>query len=172
MDIQLDLLNKRINKIEDYNKILLNKIKNIEKNILINNSTNNKQNIIRDNIECDLKIVKKCILMPIIDGEIELFKYLYLDNCIKEDYPIKYINKKLYYWNNEWLEDDDNYLKNTILKNITNLYLKINNLNNFNEENFINNQKRIFDLRDNNNNIKNKWLNNLKKLIYKINIEK
>ncbi len=90
MDIQLELLNKRINTIEDDNKMLLNKIKNIEKNILINNSINNKKNIKRDNLECDLKIVKKCILLPIIDGEIELFKHLYLNNS---DCPIRYINK-------------------------------------------------------------------------------
>ncbi len=153
-----DKLDNNINSLIDSNKDikevnnkLLKKINSLELKIDMisiyqqqdKNLQINIKEIKREKLKYDIKIAKKFILMPQIEGEVEFFKYLYLDNINKELYPIKIEKKKLSYWlNNKWNLDDGIYLKNTILKNISSIYFEINNLSNFSEELFINNQKK------------------------------
>ena len=83
-----------------------------------------------------------------INGDIILFKRLYIDDIPKEYYPIRHIKKKFQYWRDGHMNDDDNsgtYIKNTIIKNIEQCYLRINNDDNYGNdiEQFLRNQEHI-----------------------------
>jgi hypothetical protein len=96
----------------------------------------------------DTEFVKKCLDMNNINGDILLFKRLYIDDIPKEYYPIRHIKKKFQYWYDGHMNDDDNsgtYIKNTIIKNIEQCYLRINNDDNYGNdiEQFLRNQEHI-----------------------------
>jgi hypothetical protein len=96
----------------------------------------------------DTNFVKKCLDMNNINGDIILFKRLYIDDIPKEYYPIRHIKKKFQYWRDGHMNDDDNsgtYIKNTIIKNIEQCYLRINNDDNYGNdiEQFLRNQEHI-----------------------------
>ena len=66
----------------------------------------------------------------------------------KEYYPIRNIKKKIQYWNDGHMIDDDsnaNYVKNTVLKNIEECYLRVNTYDNYgnNMDQFLKNQDYI-----------------------------
>jgi hypothetical protein len=97
--------------------------------------------------------VKRCLEMNSISGDIRLFKKMYIENINKEFYPIRHIKKKLQYWLDGHMNDDDtngSYIKNTITKNISILYLRINQIDRYlnNDDQFIKNQDHIFKLSD------------------------
>jgi hypothetical protein len=97
--------------------------------------------------------VKKCLEMNSIAGDLRIFKKMYIENINKEFYPIRHIKKKLQYWLDGHMNDDDtngSYIKNTITKNISILYLKINHIDRYinNDDKFIKNQDHIFKLSD------------------------
>ena len=96
----------------------------------------------------DTEVVKNCLNMNNINGDIKLFKKLYIDNIPKEYYPIRHIKKKFQYWCNGHMNDDDSngtYIKNIIIKNIEQCYLRINNDENYENdiEQFLRNQEHI-----------------------------
>jgi len=96
----------------------------------------------------DAEFIKNCLLMNSMNGDIRLFKKMYIDNVSKEYYPIRHIKKKFQYWINDHMEDDNTngkYIKDTIIKNIEMCYLKINTYENFgnNSEQFMKNQEHI-----------------------------
>jgi hypothetical protein len=102
----------------------------------------------RESIQIDQNIVKRCLDNCNIQSDVDLFKIIYTDSTYKEYYPIRNIKKKYQYWLDNKMNDDDangTYIKNVILKNIEELYLKINNYENYstNIEQFLKNQEHI-----------------------------
>jgi hypothetical protein len=92
--------------------------------------------------------IKECLNMSNVNGDIKLFKKIYIDNILKEYYPIRHIKKKLQYWLNNHMNDDDTngtYIKNIIFKNMETCYLKINIFDEYadNTEQFLKNQEHI-----------------------------
>lgn len=99
------------------------------------------------------EFVKKCLEMNSIAGDLRIFKKMYIENINKEFYPIRHIKKKLQYWLDGHMNDDDtngSYIKNTITKNISMLYLRMNHIDKYinNDDQFIKNQDHIFKLSD------------------------
>jgi hypothetical protein len=87
-----------------------------------------------------------------IDGEIKLFKKVYIDNISKEHYPIRSIRKKMQYWCDGHMLDDNsgNYIRTTIIENIENCYLSVNKYENYNNnvDQFFKNQEYISKLKE------------------------
>jgi hypothetical protein len=166
INLKLDLILEKINNLEK----LYNNSNNSNNNINNNNNndiiesiktikSNNSLNLI-DNLkktykelkveqfEIDDEFIKSCLLMNSMNGDIRLFKKMYIDNVSKEYYPIRHIKKKFQYWINDHMEDDNTngkYIKDTIIQNIEICYLKINTYENFgnNSEQFMKNQEHI-----------------------------
>ena len=153
---------------EDTNIISIKKDDNIKSKInkdkIVKNESNhnlvNEENIAfnykeikKENYELDNNFIKESLDMSNLNGDIQIFKKIYIDNIPKEYYPIRHIKKKLQYWFNNTMNDDDSegtYIKNTILKNIEECYLKVNNYDNYidNIDQFLKNQEHISKLRE------------------------
>ena len=167
-------LEQKIENLEERNSCLEEKIDNLE-NIILNF---NKKEIVQEipqvivkeiikEVTCenkykDLKeeffdldydFVKSCLDNTNIQNDIKIFKKMYIDNVSKEYYPIRHMKKKFQYWRDEHMNDDDsngNYIKNTVLKNIENCYLKINIFENYTNDmdKFLKNQDHINKLNE------------------------
>ncbi len=95
----------------------------------------------------DNNFIKNCLNLNSIEGEILLFKKMYIDGIPKEYYPIRHIKKKFQYWFEGHMKDDNGtYLIDTIIKNIEQLYFKINIDYDENPDQLIKNQEYIFTL--------------------------
>lgn len=102
----------------------------------------------KEDIILDSNFVKECLNVTNIKGDIKIFRKIYIDNIPKEYYPIRHIKKKYQYWYDGHMVDDEtngNYIKNTILKNIEECYLRINTYDNYSNdmEQFLKNQEHI-----------------------------
>jgi hypothetical protein len=119
-------------KIENSNNLLINSYKDLK----------------REMFDLDESFVKECLNLCSLQGDLKIFKKMYIDNVSKEFYPIRHIKKKLQYWLDNHMNDDDvngNYVKNTIIKNIEDCYLVINTFDNYenNIDQFLRNQDHI-----------------------------
>ena len=95
----------------------------------------------------DENTIKNCLNLNSIEGEILLFKKMYIDGIPKEYYPIRHIKKKFQYWFEGHMKDDNgSYLIDTIIKNIELLYFKVNIDYDDNPDQFIKNQEYIFTI--------------------------
>ena len=117
-------------------------------NVILKNTYKDIKNEVYD---IDINFIKQCLHQNSIDGEIELFKKIYIDNITKEYYPIRHIKKKYQYWKDEKMNDDDSngtYIKNTIINNIEQSYFSINTIEEYNNDidQFIKNQEYISKL--------------------------
>ena len=109
---------------------------------------NDYKNVKREYFNLNESFIKECLDLCSINGDIKIFKKIYIDNIPKEFYPIRHIKKKLQYWLNGHMIDDDlngTYIKNTIIKNIEDCYLSINTYENYqnNNDQFFKNQEHI-----------------------------
>jgi hypothetical protein len=133
-------------------------------NTQIQNQTHN-QNQLQDTIltkyievkvkhfDIDEKIIKKYLNMNSTNGDIQLFKKMYIENVAKEYIPIRHIKKKFQYWISDHMQDDDTngeYIVSTVLKNIELCYMKVNNMDNYGDDidQFLKNQEHINRLHD------------------------
>jgi hypothetical protein len=166
-----DIINK-INKIDEKMNIILNVLGNLKidsksledemydlknkidekdergrkkssKNTLIN-----IREIKKEQYNLDEDFVRTCLNLGSIEGDIKIFKKVYIDNISKEYYPIRHTKKKFQYWYNGHMKDDDsncNYIKNTIVQNIEDCYLNVNKYDSYQDDidQFINNQEHI-----------------------------
>jgi len=103
--------------------------------------------------DIDEKIVKKYLNMNSTNGDIQLFKKMYIENVAKEYIPIRHIKKKFQYWISDHMQDDDTngeYIVSTVLKNIELCYMKVNNMDNYGDDidQFLKNQEHINRLHD------------------------
>jgi hypothetical protein len=139
------------------------KIKEKDKKVIIDNY----KEIKKEKYDLDIIFIKDCLDMNNIDGEIKIFKKVYMENISKQYYPIRNFRKKMQYWYNDNMNDDPNgnYIKNTILENIENCYLSVNNIDNYknNIEQFLKNQEYIIKLCE--QKYKDKFLNSIIDLI-------
>jgi hypothetical protein len=151
-------LKNKISITEKDNILVKNKELSLKDNLSSkdNNSIleNDKNNILfykelkKEDIILDDTFVKECLNMANIKGDIKIFRKIYIDNIPKEYYPIRHIKKKYQYWYDGHMVDDEtngNYIKNTILKNIEECYLRINTYDNYlnDMEQFLKNQEHI-----------------------------
>ena len=162
LTIKIDNIENKINinmlNIDKRNENNIN-IKN-ENNIDIKNEikteikTDTENNFIYKEIkkECfniNDNFIKECLCMSNIQGDIKMFKKMYIDNIPKEFYPIRHIKKKLQYWKDgHMIDDEQNYVINTIIKNIEECYLKINSYDSYTNDidQFMKNQEHISKL--------------------------
>jgi hypothetical protein len=103
--------------------------------------------------DIDEKIIKKYLNMNSTNGDIQLFKKMYIENVAKEYIPIRHIKKKFQYWISDHMQDDDTngeYIVSTVLKNIELCYMKVNNMDNYADDidQFLKNQEHINRLHD------------------------
>jgi len=108
----------------------------------------NYKDIKLENFELDKNFTLKCLSMNNLNGDIKIFKKIYIDNISKEFYPLRHIKKKYQYWLDNHMNDDDKngkYIKETLIKNISMCYMKVNKLDNYNAdmEQFLKNQEHI-----------------------------
>ena len=171
------LLNKKIENIEKTLLILIGSNEEILKNINKNNIVeDDKKNIQKKTIKSvrieqfniNKEIILDCLNMHSLEGDIKLFKILYLNDISKEFYPLRFIYKKDYQYmnDNKWNDDPNGlYIKEIILKkNIARCYLKVNTIENVkNNTDFIENQQHISRISD--EKYQDKWLNKIKNLI-------
>lgn len=127
----------------------------INNNTIKNNIVENDNNFYKElkvetflHLNINKDFIKECLNMSNINGDIKLFKKIYIDNILKEYYPIRHIKKKLQYWLDNHMNDDDTngtYIKNIIFKNMETCYLKINIFDEHcdNTEQFLKNQEHI-----------------------------
>jgi hypothetical protein len=99
----------------------------------------------------DTDFIKECLSQCCLDGDIKLFKKMYIDDVEKTHYPIRHIKKKYQYWFDNKMNDDDpngTYIKNTVIQNIENAYLSVNIYHEDETEmdDFIKNQEHISKL--------------------------
>lgn len=117
--------------------------------------------------ELDRTFIKDCLNMYSIQGDVKLFKKMYIDNIPKECLAIKYTKRKYQYWLNNCLISDTNgnYIKNIIIKNIEQCYTSINIYDEYtdNMDLFIKNQDYITKLSD--DKYKDLFLTKIRKLI-------
>jgi len=151
-------------KIEEIQNIKIDnndKVKIIEKSTkktkviksIINNDLLYKEVKIENiDIDIDNNFLMDCLNSCNINDDIKIFKKIYIDDVSKEYYPIRHIKKKLQYWNNNCMNDDNNgiYIKNTIIKNIEQCYFKINIYENYqdNIDQLIKNQEYLNQLNE------------------------
>ena len=104
-----------------------------------------------EKIIIDLKIVKKCLHEHCLKSDLILFKLKYIDEIPKTCYSIRNIKNNFQYWLNGSMHNDDentNYIKNTIVSNISHLYLQINNFEDYEDDMdlFLKNQEYILNM--------------------------
>jgi len=154
------------NYLEDKNESKLVKEKILEeKNIYL---INDYKDLKRELFNFDELFIKDCLNLCSLQGDLKIFKKMYIDGVSKEFYPIRHIKKKIQYWLNNHMNDDDvngTYVKNIIIKNIEDCYLVINTFDNY--ENNINqllkNQEHINKLSE--EKYKDKLLNKIINII-------
>jgi hypothetical protein len=106
-----------------------------------------------EHFDIDKNIILDYLHMNNVNGDVNLFKKMYLDNVLKEYYPIRHIKNKYQYWLDGKMIDDNTsaeYIKNTIIKNIEFCYRKVNIFDNYNDniDQFIKNQEHINKLNE------------------------
>jgi hypothetical protein len=171
------LLNKKIENIEKTLLILIGSneeiLKKINNNNIIESESKNIpkrtiKNVRIEQFNISKNIILECLNMHSLEGDIKLFKILYLNDITKDFYPLRYLNKKEYQYmnDNKWNNDTNgSYIKEIILKkNIARCYLKVNTIDNVkNNNDFIENQQHISKILD--EKYQEKWLNKIKNLI-------
>lgn len=175
IDVKEIIIEKEDEVIEKENEVIIEKeiIKeNIKKKNLNKKNTDEiivkYKDIKNEYFDIDNEFIKNCLNNTNINGDIKLFKKMYIDKISKEYYPLRHIKKKFQYWLDDHMVDDDSngsYIKNTILRNISECYLRVNTYENYsnNIEQFLSNQDHINKLME--EKYKDKFLNKLVTII-------
>lgn len=101
------------------------------------------------NLNVPTKIAMKCLEYKSIKGEMELFKYCYINEDDKVKVPITCPNLHIfkYWYNNKWnIDVEGEHIKDTLFTNFKKVYLKVNRIQNyekFDTARFTENQKHI-----------------------------
>lgn len=154
------------NNLKDKNESKRVKEKTIEeKNIYL---INDYKDLKRELFNFDELFIKDCLNLCSLQGDLKIFKKMYIDGISKEFYPIRHIKKKIQYWLDNHMNDDDvngTYVKNIIIKNIENCYLAINTFDNYenNIDQLLKNQEHINKLSE--EKYKDKLLNKIISII-------
>ena len=108
-----------------------------------------------EELKVPTKVAMRCLDYRSLKGEMELFKYCYINDDDKVKVPIMCPNTHIfkYWYNNKWIIDvEGEHIKDTLFANFRKVYLKVNrtqNYDSFDTTRFTENQKHITDaLRD------------------------
>jgi hypothetical protein len=158
----LEEINKISSKIYESQELILNKLNSLEGRINIieqkieSKSSNNKTIIenLKELKREDLDIVQEEVLKALLYRDhrsiIYLFRHVYRNKMNETNiYPIKLSGKRSveYYNNSKWNSDlYGHHSMNIICKNFENLFIKYNNLDNIDSNNFMLNQDFIYKL--------------------------
>ena len=129
---------------------------------------NNYKDLKRELFNFNELFIKDCLNLCSLQGDLKIFKKMYIDGVSKEFYPIRHIKKKIQYWLDDHMNDDDangTYVKNIIIKNIEDCYLAINTFDNYenNVDQLLKNQEHINKLSE--EKYKDKLLNKIINII-------
>jgi hypothetical protein len=83
----------------------------------------------KEDFDIEESFVKNCLNQTTLQGDIKLFKKMYIDNVPKQYYPIRHIKKKFQYWFDGHMNDDHSsgtYIVNITIQNIQKLYSHLN----------------------------------------------
>jgi outer membrane murein-binding lipoprotein Lpp len=183
---KIDILSNKIDQLSNKVDILTNKVDNLKKEFdnnidiktesklktkkiikKIDNEYNFYKEIIREQYDIDNYYIIECLDMNSMEGELKIFKKIYIENVSKEYYPIRSIRKKLQYWKDGIMNDDitNTYIKSTIIENIKDIYLNVNKFENYkdNIDQFFRNQNHISKL--NEQKYQDKFLNEIIQII-------
>jgi hypothetical protein len=146
-------------KIYDSQKEILKKLDTFEKRILDlenlikyhkTDNTENLKELKYEKLEIDSNEVDKALLYLDYRSIIYIFKVVYKNKSNSNYvYPIRITGKRSYeyYYNNKWNHDlYGHHSMNVIIKNIQDLFISFNNMENYNVEKFMDNQTFIFKL--------------------------
>ena len=134
----------------------------------VNSFSNFYKDIKKEKLELDNNFVKKCLESHNINSDLKIFKKIYIDDIPSSSYSIRTIKDNYQYWlNNKMNDDDENgtYIKDIIIHNISNIYLEVNNFDDYLEDNdlFIKNQEYILNMSK--QKYKDRLFNNILKII-------
>ena len=157
------------NDLKDKNELKIVKEKISEKtekeNIYL---INDYKDLKRELFNFDELFIKDCLNLCSLQGDLKIFNKMYIDGISKEFYPIRHIKKKIQYWLDNHMNDDDvngTYVKTIIIKNIEDCYLAINTFDNYenNVDQLLKNQEHINKLSE--EKYKDKLLNKIINII-------
>lgn len=103
----------------------------------------------REALSVPKNIAMRCLEYKSIKGEMELFKYCYINDDDKVKVPITCPNQHIFkYWcDNKWnIDVEGEHVKDTLFKNFRKVYITANNVRNYEKRDtsrFIENQKHI-----------------------------
>ena len=147
------------------NKLLINKVSKLEKklnNITIENKLGEKlKNLCEEDIILDDKFVLDVLIFRSPETILKIIRKHYENNG-EINYPFRCLGKqKFEYYNNKWIEDTyANNIVNIIFNNIKKLLKKVNIMGKVSMNNFIENQRFIYEL--DNDKYKRKFVNYLR----------
>jgi len=132
--------------IQNMNRRIENKLDEILSNM--NKNKIKVKELIKEKIKIEESKIIECLKMNKIEGELRMFKMMYLDNITNNDCCIRFKNNKYeYYDGSEYKEDVKGiYIKNTIMSNIETLYYNVNTIDNYNNIDIVKNQEYIYKL--------------------------
>lgn len=146
-------------KIYDSQQEILTKMDTFEKRILDleklikyykTDNTENLKELKYEKLEIDSNEVDKALLYLDYRSIIYIFKIIYKNKSNSNYvYPIRITGKRSYeyYYNNKWNYDlYGHHSMNVIIKNIQDLFISFNSMENYNVEKFMDNQTFIFKL--------------------------
>jgi len=107
------------------------------------------KDIKKEKLDIETNSIKKVMRVNGLLGDTMLFKIYYIRGELK---PIKHINSRRFeYWSNGRWRIDENYgrdIMDIICDNFKMAYIRTNTIENFSLEEFVENQKHIFELND------------------------
>jgi len=118
VNIKIDNMVFRIENLE--NLIKDKSILNISDKKVINKTIN--LCLLEHGFNLEKRFIQKCLEKNSIIGDVELFKEYYLRDDV--NIPFNRKTKNISYYNNEWIENNNNYIENTLIGNIINTYIE------------------------------------------------
>jgi hypothetical protein len=150
---EINSLKKYIESLEEKIFLEINSIKKKKNNVNNDGIIIPLKNKIFTDKEYSIKNVSNILLAHDINSIIKVIKIIYLPTS-EHVLPIKIMpkdgRKSLYYFNEGWFVDDDNYVINTLCNNIQKIFMNVNDPDNFdNDDEFMKNQDFILKICDN-----------------------
>jgi hypothetical protein len=118
LNLKVDNVILRLESVE--NSIKHNSISNISEKKIVKQNIN--LCILEKGFNLDQEFILECLDNKSIIRDIELFKAFYIrDNT---NLPFQRNGKNISYFNEEWCQNNDNYIEHTIIFNIINTYIE------------------------------------------------
>lgn len=96
-----------------------NDISNIKKNINSKNSIIDNFIFLEKGYELESEFISSCLSRHNIKADLEILHKVYN----KDNIPIKQNDKKIYYYEDSWILDNNNHIIDTLINNLINTYM-------------------------------------------------